>query len=73
LDGYARLPKATKDYNLADARALFAEYRPHLKDFFLSNQQGRFMLDVSDSAVTMTAYGGDHAEVSRRFPLYRQA
>ena len=73
LDGYARLPKATKDYNLEDARALFAEYRPHLKDFFLSNQQGRFMLDVSDSAVTMTAYGGDHAEVSRRFPLYRQA
>ena len=58
-----------KDYNLADARALFGEYRPHIKDFFFSGQQGRFMLDVSDTTVTVTAYGGDHAEVSRTFTL----
>ena len=66
---YARLPKKAKDYDLADARALFGEYRPHMKDFFFSGQQGRFMLDVSDTAVTVTAHGGDHAEVSRTFTL----
>lgn len=68
-EGYARLPKKAKDYDLADARALFGEYRPHVKDFFLSGQQGRFMLEVSDAAVTMTSYGGDRAEASRRFAL----
>ena len=66
---YARLPKKAKDYDLADARTLFGEYRPHVKDFFFSGQQGRFMLDVSDTTVTVTAYGGDHAEVSRTFAL----
>ena len=66
---YARLPKKAKDYDLADARALFGEYRPHLKDFFSSGQQGRFMLDVSDTAITMTAHGGDHAEASRTFTI----
>ena len=35
--------------------------------FFFSGQQGRFMLDVSDTAITMTAHGGDHAEASRTF------
>ena len=66
---YARLPKKAKDYDLADARTLFGEYRPHVKDFFFSGQQGRFMLDVSDTSVTMTAYGGDHAEASRTFTI----
>ena len=66
---YARLPKKAKDYDIADARALFGEYRPHMKDFFFSGQQGRFMLDVSDTAITMTAHGGDHAEASRTFTL----
>ncbi len=35
--------------------------------FFFSGQQGRFILDVSDTAITMTAHGGDHAEASRTF------
>lgn len=68
-EGYARLPKKTRDYDLADARTLFAEYRPHIKDFFLSGLQGRFMLDVSDTTVTMTASGGDRAEAARVFVL----
>ena len=68
-EGYARLPKATNEYDLGDARALFGEYRPHVRDYFLSSQQGRFMLEVSDSSVTMTAYGGDRAEASRVFAL----
>ena len=66
---YARLPKKTKDYDLADARALFDEYRPHVTDYYLSNQQGRFMLEVSDASVTVTAYGGDRAEPTRTFRL----
>ena len=66
---YAKIPKTSKQYDVNDARTLFGEYRPHLSDYFLSNQQGRFMLDVSDTSVTMTAYGGDHAEVSRTFTL----
>ena len=66
---YAKIPKTSKQYDVNDARALFGEYRPHLTDWFLSNQQGRFMLDISDTAVTMTAYGGDHAEVSRTFTI----
>ena len=70
---YARLPKKSKDYDLADARALFGEYRPHVKDFFFSGQQGRFMLDVSDMSVTMTAYGGDRADAARVFVLRGQA
>ena len=70
---YARLPKKSKDYDLADARALFGEYRPHVKDFFFSGQQGRFMLDVSDTSVTMTAYGGDRADAARVFVLRGQA
>ena len=69
-DGYARLPKQTKDYDLTDARALFDEYRPHLKKFFFSGQQGRCRLDVSDAAVTMTMFGGDFAEPSRTFTLH---
>ena len=68
-DGYARLPKATKDYNLEDARALFDEYRPHVTDYYLSHQQGRFMLEVSDASVTVTAYGGDRADPTRTFRL----
>ena len=68
-DGYARLPKATKDYNLEDARALFDEYRPHVKDYYLSHQQGRFMLEVSDASVTVTAYGGDRTDPTRTFRL----
>ena len=70
---YARLPKKSKDYDLADARALFGEYCPHVKDFFFSGQQGRFMLDVSDTSVTMTAYGGDRADAARVFVLRGQA
>ena len=66
---YAKIPKTSKQYDVNDARALFGEYRPHLTDWFLSNQQGRFMLDVSDTTVTVTARGGDHAEVSRTFTL----
>ena len=66
---YARLPKKAKDFDLADARTLFGEYRPHVRDFYYSGQQGRFMLDVSDSTVTMTAFGGDRAESSRTFTL----
>ena len=66
---YAKIPKTSKQYDVDDARALFGEYRPHLTDWFLSNRQGRFMLDVSDTAVTVTAYGGDHAEASRTFTL----
>lgn len=72
-DGYARLPKQAKDYDLSDARALFAEYRPHLKKFFFSGQQGRCRLDVSDEAVTMTVFGGDCAEPSRVFTLRNSA
>ncbi len=68
-DGYARLPKEAKDYDLADANGLFGEYRPYLSDFFLSGQQGRFMLEVSDKSVTVTAHGGDRAEPSRTFTL----
>ena len=71
--GYARLPKQAKDYNLSDARALFAEYRPYLKKFFFSGQQGRCRLDVSDEAVTMTVFGGDCAEPSRVFTLRNYA
>ncbi len=66
---YAKIPKTSKQYDVNDARALFGEYRPHLTDWFLSNQQGRFMLDVSDTSITMTAYGGDHAEASRTFTI----
>ena len=40
-----------------------------MKDFFFSGQQGRFMLDVSETVITMTAYGGDHAEASRTFTI----
>ena len=68
-EDYARLPKKAKDYDLADAKALFGEYRPLMRDFYLSNQQGRFMLNVSDESVTVTAYGGDCAESSRIFTL----
>ncbi len=68
-EGYARLPKATKEYNLADARALFGEYRPHVGEFFFSGQQGRCLLEVSDNAVTMTMRGGDLAEPARTFSL----
>ena len=66
---YARFPKTAKGYDLADARALFDEYRPYMRDFFCSGQQGRFMLDVSDASVTMTAYGGDRTEPARMFIL----
>ena len=71
--GYARLPKQSKDYDLLDARALFGEYRPHLKKFFFSGQQGRYRLDISDVAVTMTMFGGDSSEPSRTFTLRRAA
>ena len=66
---YAKIPKTSKQYDTNDARALFGEYRQYLSDYFYSSQQGRFMLDVSDTSVTMTAYGGDRAEVSRTFVL----
>ena len=68
-EDYARLPKTAKDYDLADAKALFGEYRPLMRDFYLSNQQGRFMLNVSDESVTVTAYGGDIADPARTFVL----
>ena len=68
-DGYGKFPKKAKDYDADDARALFGEYRPHLTDFFMSGQQGRCRLDVSDAAVTMTVFGGDSAEPSRTFVL----
>ncbi len=68
-EDYARLPKKAKDYDLADAKELFGEYRPFVRDFYLSNQQGRFMLNVSDESVTMTAYGGDSADPVRTFVL----
>ena len=67
--GYARLPKTAKDYDLADAHGLFNEYRSHVRDFYLSGLQGRFVLDVSDASVTMTAYGGDRPEPVRTFVL----
>lgn len=66
---YARFPKKAKDYDLADAKALFGEYSPYVKGFFSSGLQGRYMLNVSDRAVTMTAYGGDSAEPVRTFVL----
>ena len=66
---YATIPRTSKQYDANDARALFGEYRPHLADYFLSSQQGRFLLDISDTTVTVTARGGDHAEVSRTFTL----
>ena len=66
---YARLPKQAKGYDLSDARSLFGEYRPHLREFFMSGLQGRCRLDVSDDAVTMTVFGGDCAEPSRVFAL----
>ena len=68
-DGYAKIPAKAKDYDADEARALFGEYRPHLADFFMSGQQGRCRLDVSDAAVTMTLFGGDSAEPSRTFTL----
>jgi hypothetical protein len=66
---YARFPKKAKDYDLADAKALFGEYSPYVKGFFSSGLQGRYMLNVSDRAVTMTAYGGDGTEPVRTFVL----
>lgn len=66
---YARLPKQAKDYDVSDARTLFGEYRPHLREFFVSGLQGRCRLDVSNKAVTMTVFGGDCAEPSRVFTL----
>lgn len=68
-EGYAKIPKKAKDYDADDARALFGEYRPHLTDFFLSGQQGRCRLDVSDASVTMTMFGGDSAEPAHTFVL----
>ncbi len=68
-EGYARLPEATKDYDLSDARRLFGEYRPHVREFFFSGQQGRYLLEVSDKAVTMAMCGGDRTEASRTFTL----
>ena len=70
---YARIPKQSKDYDVSDARALFGEYRPHLREFFMSGQQGRCRLDVSDEAVTMTVFGGDCAESCRVFTLRNSA
>ena len=72
-EDYVRLPKKAKDYDLADVKALFGEYRPHMRDFYLSNQQGRFMLNISDESVTMTAYGGDIADPVRTFVLRSSA
>ena len=70
---YAKFPKKAKNYSADDARALFGEYRPHLTRFFHSGQQGRYRLDVSDAAVTMTMYGGDADEPSRTFTLRGEA
>ena len=70
---YARLPKQAKDYDLSDARSLFGEYRPHLREFFMSGLQGRCRMDVSDDAVTMTVFGGDCVEPSRVFTLRNSA
>jgi len=67
--GYGIFPQKAKDFDADDARALFGEYRPHLADFFISGQQGRCRLDVSDASVTMTVFGGDSAEPSREFAL----
>ncbi len=67
--GYAKLPASSKLYDVSDARALFDEYRPHMQKFMLSSAQGRYRLDVSDEAVTMTMYGGDSDRIYASFRL----
>jgi len=66
---YAIIPPEAKDYDVAEARSLFGEYRPYVRKYYHSGMQGRCRLDVSDESVEMTLFGGDSSEPFCTFTL----
>jgi len=68
---YGRI-KALEDSWVPGLPELFAEWRPHLKSYFLSRATGHFRLRVSDEGVWVDYYGLDARTPTRTFELRRK-
>ena len=53
----------------AATTALFAEYKPGLKERYAARAGGHYMLHVSDSGVTLDYYGLDAIKPTKNFVL----
>lgn len=67
---YGIIPKKfKKGYDPKDAEALFAEFRPYVTRYVSSGLQGRVLLEVRGSSVSVSLRGGDAAAELRRYSL----